>query len=420
PASTRCIMISELMWKIFDLVAPPNMPVSTARRLSRDPWVVNWKFVSMRKSLLALALTCKSFTEPALDLLWRHLGGLEPLIKCLPQSLWKQDEKKLEFQRSVTFDDWSIFRKYNHRVRSLLNECQTLNRHMARQMICGTDILSALNSPPFSLPLLPNLTSLTWTETTNETFQYIRLFVTPKLTMLSIHAPSRSLIYGPPFIFGPSERTVLLSIPKWCPSVLDFDFDFDQSTKSTSTVLQCWSHLTSVRTQTVSEAAILHLSNLPSLRVLKFQLPSTHISAATQKLLQRPVFCALQDLDVACTNVAVLEAFLEKLTVAPTVLSFTITHGLYSARALPALISRLSNGCSHSSLQQVQLSITDRRADHDASIGAAAFQPLFAFRNLRKLDFKADSYCIVEMDDAALLQMAKAWPLLEELYITRY
>ncbi|KAG1791798.1 uncharacterized protein BJ212DRAFT_1293645 [Suillus subaureus] len=52
----------------------------------------------MRKTLLALALTCKSFTEPALDLLWRHLDRLEPLIRCLPQSLWKWNWKKLVSQ----------------------------------------------------------------------------------------------------------------------------------------------------------------------------------------------------------------------------------------------------------------------------------------------------------------------------------
>ncbi|KAG1748242.1 uncharacterized protein EDB91DRAFT_1112875 [Suillus paluster] len=116
-------MIPEFLWKFFGLVAPPNMPVSTAKRLSQHSWTMNWEFMFMRKSLLVLALTCKSFTEPALDLLWRHLGGLDPLIRCLPQSLWKEDKNKLQFQRPTTFDDWSIFREYNHRVRSLLNQC---------------------------------------------------------------------------------------------------------------------------------------------------------------------------------------------------------------------------------------------------------------------------------------------------------
>lgn len=36
--------------------------------------------------LLHLALTCKSFCEPALDALWRHLHNLGPLLSLLPLS----------------------------------------------------------------------------------------------------------------------------------------------------------------------------------------------------------------------------------------------------------------------------------------------------------------------------------------------
>ncbi|KAG2069536.1 hypothetical protein BDR04DRAFT_682074 [Suillus decipiens] len=89
-----------------------------------------------KKTLMALALTCKSFSGPALDLLWRDLPEFEPLIKCLPQSLWKQDGKNLEFQRTMTPDDWSIFFcKYNYRVRSLVNHCHA---PYMRQMLCST------------------------------------------------------------------------------------------------------------------------------------------------------------------------------------------------------------------------------------------------------------------------------------------
>jgi hypothetical protein len=44
PASTRCMMISELRWKIFDLltsVATPFRHVSTATRLSEFEWVID-------------------------------------------------------------------------------------------------------------------------------------------------------------------------------------------------------------------------------------------------------------------------------------------------------------------------------------------------------------------------------------------
>lgn len=311
-----------------------------------------------------------------------------------------------------------FFCKYNYRVHSLANQCH--GSYMNNEMICGTEIWRALSCPPFSLPLLPKLTTLTWTEASNETFQYIRLFITPQLTMLNIHARFSNFD-----AFGPSEQSILSSIPKSCPSVSDFSLAIGSGRsiiepRDTWSVLRCWSHLTSVRTGTVSEPGILHLSSLPSLRVLKFKLPPTPISATTQTLLRRPVFCALQELDVTCKNLFILEAFLERLTVAPKVLSFTITHGVESVRALPASISHIADGCAHSSLEQLRFCITNRPADRDALIEAEAFRPLFAFHNLRKLDFKADEHCIVRMDDTALLEMARAWPLLEELYINRY
>ncbi|OAX31743.1 hypothetical protein K503DRAFT_750464 [Rhizopogon vinicolor AM-OR11-026] len=74
PASARALSISELRWKIFQLV--------------------DWE-PSRKKTLPALALTCKSFTRPALDALWKELDGLGPLVRCLPQSLWKLDKQEL-------------------------------------------------------------------------------------------------------------------------------------------------------------------------------------------------------------------------------------------------------------------------------------------------------------------------------------
>ncbi|KAG2356080.1 hypothetical protein BDR07DRAFT_1613305 [Suillus spraguei] len=313
----------------------------------------------------------------------------------------------------MTLDDWSIFCKYNHRVRSLLNKCP----EYSEDIICRIEIWRVLNYPPFSLPLLPNLTSLTWTEASNKTFHYIRLLVTPKLTTLNISAS-----YS--FTFSPAEHSILSSIAKSCPSISHLDLHFsrygNESTEfveNTATLLQSWSQLISLRTGTVSEAAITYLSNLPSLRVLKITLPSTLISVDTQELLRRPAFCALQELDITCKNMDFLDAFLKQLAITAKVLSFTITDGVDSTRALPALISRLCNSCADNSLQQVQLSITDQHAREISSIEAATFQPLFTFRDLRKFNFTTYYRCDVRMDDADLVEMAKAWPLLEDLAI---
>jgi hypothetical protein len=43
-----------------------------------------------RHTLLAIASTCRTFEEPALDRLWYKLESLRPLFKCLPQDAWEE------------------------------------------------------------------------------------------------------------------------------------------------------------------------------------------------------------------------------------------------------------------------------------------------------------------------------------------
>ncbi|OAX38269.1 hypothetical protein K503DRAFT_866266 [Rhizopogon vinicolor AM-OR11-026] len=378
-ASARTLSISELRWKIFQLV--------------------DWE-PSRKKTLLALALTCESFTGPALDLLWQNLDGLGPLVRCLPQSLWKLDKQELEFQRAMTFDDWSIFCKYSHRIRSL---------HMRWSSYrVGTEIWGALGCPPFSLPLLPNLTSLTW-HARSEAFPCIRLFLTQKLTTLNINA------YYPELKFSPSVQSILSCIPMLCPSVSHFDLQGRSGSGDTSIGLQCWSHLVSVKPGKISDAALLHLSNLPSLRELYLKLHLTPIAADTQKLLQYPAFSALHKLDITCESLAPLDAFFETLSIAPEILFVTIIFIAGEDSALPASISRISNACTYNALKHLRIIVDGMDGDSNTSVSAAVFQPLYAFRNLRELNFKVEYD--VQLDDATLLQMAKAWPLLEELVI---
>jgi hypothetical protein len=400
-ASTRIMSISELRWKIFELV-------SFGRPRSRN------------STLLALALTCKSFTELALDLLWRKLDRLSPLIRCLPPSLWTLSKEKLvshkqllhaesvpiylrqEFRRAMTIDDWSIFCKYNHRV-------QAFHIKFPGGPLVSTDVWRSLICAPFPLPLLPNLTSLTWHEYSSETFLYhIRLFVTHKLTNLNISSPIDSE-------FSLPQQSILSCIPMLCPSVSHFISNIDSG--DASITLQCWSHLISVKVGEISEAALLHLSNLPSLRVLHLRLHSIPISADTQKLLPRPAFRALQELHVTCDGLAPMDAFFEPLSIAPKVLSFTIDVLEDSVFALPTFISHLSNACAHSALEDFCFSnIFQSDAGRIASISTAVFESLCAFRNLRKLDFRS-KHSNVPLDDVIFFQMAEAWPLLEVLKI---
>lgn len=46
-----------------------------------------------RRSLARLARTCKAFKEPALNVLWRDLDSLVPLLSLLPNALMKRTRR---------------------------------------------------------------------------------------------------------------------------------------------------------------------------------------------------------------------------------------------------------------------------------------------------------------------------------------
>jgi hypothetical protein len=43
-----------------------------------------------KATAVALARCCKSFEDPALDVLWETQDGLPPLLKCLPGDVWNE------------------------------------------------------------------------------------------------------------------------------------------------------------------------------------------------------------------------------------------------------------------------------------------------------------------------------------------
>jgi hypothetical protein len=41
------------------------------------------------RSLANLAVTCRTFWRPAVEILWFHLPSLCPLVMCLPRDAWE-------------------------------------------------------------------------------------------------------------------------------------------------------------------------------------------------------------------------------------------------------------------------------------------------------------------------------------------
>ncbi|KAG2117637.1 hypothetical protein BD769DRAFT_1483731 [Suillus cothurnatus] len=71
----RALLVSEILLEVFmhvNRVLDPYALILSYREM-----------VLVRKSFAALARTCKPFYEPAMDLLWTELDGIEPLLGCV-------------------------------------------------------------------------------------------------------------------------------------------------------------------------------------------------------------------------------------------------------------------------------------------------------------------------------------------------
>ena len=81
----HALEIQEILSNIFDHRLSPY------RRVTAD--------------LAALARTCRAFKEPALDLLWRELNDLSPLVLCLPgASCTRRINDKVRYIQRTSID----------------------------------------------------------------------------------------------------------------------------------------------------------------------------------------------------------------------------------------------------------------------------------------------------------------------------
>lgn len=47
------------------------------------------------RTLLSLALTSRLWSDAALDCLWYRVEGIEPLFRCMPEDLWRVEEREI-------------------------------------------------------------------------------------------------------------------------------------------------------------------------------------------------------------------------------------------------------------------------------------------------------------------------------------
>lgn len=81
-----CFLISEILCLVLEFIQQYDESPEGKCRDDRTP--------VGKRTLASLARTCRTFSAPALDLLWMRLDSLDPLIKVLPNRIWAKKHSR--------------------------------------------------------------------------------------------------------------------------------------------------------------------------------------------------------------------------------------------------------------------------------------------------------------------------------------
>ncbi|KAJ4499436.1 hypothetical protein C8R41DRAFT_754278 [Lentinula lateritia] len=149
----------------------------------RDPEVTQKLLEAMidtpggKRTVSRLARTCRAISEPALDVLWRDLDSLIPIIGLFPATLLKKVRKPgLGLSKEPAEQDWTKILRYGERVRSVLYN-ETANN------VSPSIFLTLAQNRPREY-MLPNLLHLSWKVETLIALDHCAMFLNPTIKSL--------------------------------------------------------------------------------------------------------------------------------------------------------------------------------------------------------------------------------------------
>ncbi|OJA15393.1 hypothetical protein AZE42_11046, partial [Rhizopogon vesiculosus] len=369
-ASFACLLLTEILLDIF-----------TAIR--EDP-----QRLHPRATIAALAITCRTFKEPALGVVAR-----------LSRTLW--------LVRPLSIGDWGVFARYAPRIQSLTVDRFELDK------ISDPRVQQALTS---SSALLPNLRSLLWTDNQDRFLPLLHTLLGAGIRSLTLHSDLYYKPWGHP---TPAKSILLASIGARCPSIQEFDCEYGNSEESSRVVLKAvcgWHKLVHLSTGALNPQALAHLASLPSLRSLHFVSYDDF------------------DADMQSNCIPTFAFKLDKVSITVPSHSHHIRRlrnvRFLSCRSTALYIDRRKQGLHHGPVDVPDLVISFSECfspnidhvkpdegvldDHRFAFGFGMVAPLLQFSRLTKLDL--NWLCTSDVDDEALKTIVQFWPQLEEFY----
>ncbi|KAK6984473.1 hypothetical protein R3P38DRAFT_3231715 [Favolaschia claudopus] len=367
---------------------------------------------SARSTLYSIALVCRFFSGPALDVLWSTQYSLVNILPCLPVGLWEivrfeNPKPSMRAQRAMNSVDWTRFNIYARRVRTLVI---TDNGSEADILSAIFKMLSLSNTSQETL--FPKLRRLHWQMARRPWLSYVPLFLSSSLESISLVTVITSY----------AHLALLAVVPTLCPLLTRVEICISGrlAHPAKSVILSKLKHVNHLSIEGISESDLAHLAHLPSLTSLSVKQPSDSIHNHSFESVARQTtpFTSLQELTLDHDSIPFVVGLLGmKHGWSLRRLSYT-TRNAPLAADTAKVFAVLKAKCTHSSLTHIRYSISRTNIllyPNDGVIEQDTLRLLFVFRSLREVVLHPGSG--FDLDDSDIDALARAWPQLYILHL---
>ncbi|KAI0333314.1 hypothetical protein GY45DRAFT_328476 [Cubamyces sp. BRFM 1775] len=402
------IYCQEILRHIFSYYADVPSPAK-----QHGPFGPNLK--TQGATLANLARTCRAFSEPALDTLWRRMDRLAPFIfvfSCAEEvtsDLFGLPEYRLRGEASEA--EWNRFLKYTRLVRELY-----LRPFLGYQQLSDGSMRYLLERLE-GRPLFPRLQVLHSLDVSHGGFDrrsallYSGLRVLSLSMMFHFRQPTSDVIpraLETVHTASPELTTLILAVEE------GQDIEIGVDALATIVSFRCLRELHLRRTLYLNYASLVQLANLELLERVSAGLrfddaPPSHTAC----------FRAVHDLDLRGSSEALTAFFahftipgLQTLAINPTVHDLDVIL----SSAMADLFDRVPRTITSLLLEQGWMSNRDApNLSTQTPTLVDMLQPLLQFRLLHRVEINFEY--LPPVDDGCIKSMLEAWPNLTHLAI---
>lgn len=402
-----------------------------------------------KPSCLAMALTSRTFLEPALDSLWFSIESFEPIIACLPKNAWKRHPSYestvvSEYHHLSTLEKLILIPQTTGRTlepvdlrRYLTFYAPRIRRiffdfDLDRNLYLSIEALQALQLSTnhrcgalapllqhFRWPLYDSIDQAFGGDFANKLYPFMSLFIPDNLVSMDIGCHRHPAAFNPLFMSSLRSATGRLTSLKRLDIGGNGREDVNRDRFVTSSA---WGGLEAVTIGKHEAEVIIHLASLPRLRTLQIDMPGR---VPTLRTSNTGLFPSLQILKTECWSLAYAEDILQYLPPNNVVHTLAFTCEFSNSRDEyedPLLL--VGRYCNSHILERLELRDLGRRYIRSFALDKAVepafasqepfdLDPLYNFRKLKHLEVNIMGGIRVAPDD--IQRIHASWPEIQYL-----